>query len=310
MGRSQGICGIELGKDALNIVHYLPDKDTVTSVAIQPLSDSALPWWDSVRVELKPTLRAAISDGRTLKGATAVCSLPAENAVVTRLMVDTNEPSPASILRWEMRHQVVGALEDYVFDFQKMAAVRPGPTVSYLASACRGAWAGKVRSLLRAHGLVPHVLDLDVFAIINAFEANYRDMMSTPAILVLGGEQITKIILTWNGNLVDYEQCKFSPDTQEPEEYVRQVKTAIERLQASYPSLASRGPIPMLASGSIFTWQAVAAACFHAFTQMQVLNPFRNIACTAVSESELRLHAPRLGVAVGLAVREASELDS
>jgi Tfp pilus assembly PilM family ATPase len=310
MGRPQGICGIELGKDALSIVHFLPGEDTVSSVAIQPLSDSPLPWWDSVRVELKPLVREVVASGRSMKGAAAVCSLPAENAVVSRLMIDTNEPSVGSTLRWELRQQLVGPLEDYTYDFQKLASVRPGPVVTYLAAACRTTWAQKVRGLMQAHRLTPRALDLDVFALVNAFEANYRDQISAPAILVLGGEQVTKVILTWNGSLVDFDLCTFSPDTQEPNEYVQALRKVIERLCASYPSLATRGPLPMFASGVIFTWDAVAAACFQTFGDMQVLNPFRNVTCTALPESSLRLYAPRLGVAVGLAVREAAEADA
>ncbi len=311
MGHPQGICGIELGRDALNLAYYVPDQDTVTCVGMSPsLGDSGLPWWDSVRTELKPLIREAASEGRPLRGTAAVCSIPAENAVVSRLMVDTNEPTVGSTLRWELRQQLVGPLEDYSYDFQKLAAVRPGPVVTYLAAACRSAWAAKVRVLLQSQRFVPRALDIDVLALINAFEANYRDLLSAPAVLILGDEQVTKAILTWNGGLIDFEQCKFSPDTQEPDEYVRLLRRVVERLRASYPSLASRGPVPMFASGAIFTWDAIAAACFSAFGEMQVLNPFRNLGCTGLPESSLRLHAPRLAVAVGLAVREASELDT
>lgn len=310
MAKPHGICGLELGKDALCIVHYLPKEETVTSVAIQPLDDSPLPWWDAVKSEIRPLLRDIRSNGRSLSGEPAVCSLPAEHATVSRLMVDTGEPDVSSVLKWELSHQLAGPIDQYAYDFQKMSAVRPGPVASYLAAAYRSSWVGRVRSMLRTQHLIPRVLDLDVFALVNVYEVNYRDQISAPAFLVLGSAQCTKVILTWNGSIVDFEFFRFSPESQDVDQYVQTLTGVMERLRASYPTLVSRGALPVYSSGVVFTWDEYAAASSSAIPSMQMLNPFRSVGCTGLPESQLRTNGPRLAVAVGLAIREASELNA
>jgi len=115
------------------------------------------------------------------------------------------------------------------------------------------------------------------------------------------------VVLTWNGSIIDFECFKFDPDAQEPEAYVQSLQAAAGRLQAAYPSLASRAPMPGYASGVVFTWDKFAAACFRSMTSMQMLNPFRAVGCTGLPESSMRLYGPRLAVAVGLAVRGIEE---
>jgi hypothetical protein len=306
MARLHGICGIEFGKDAICVVHYIPSENRVTTFGIEPLDDCPWPWWQSVETEFKPLVRTVRANGRSLVGAKVACSLPAEHAVVARLLVDADEPSTDSALQWELSRQVVGPIEEYVYDYQRLETTRPSAVACYLAAAYRATWAQRAHTLLRKRKFVPRVLDLDVFGLVNAFEANYREHMSSPAFLVLGGQEFTKVILSWNGTLVDYEQFKFDPDMLGPDAYANKLQTVLQRLKGSYPSLAGRTVVPVFVSGVMFTWDKYAAECFRTISSMQVLNPFRNVVCNSVPESSLRLNGPRLAVAVGLAIRGAT----
>jgi hypothetical protein len=310
MARLPGICGIEFGKDAISVVHYIPEENTVTTFGIEPLDDCPWPWWQSVETEFKPLVRTVRANGHSLMGTRVVCSLPAEHAVVARLLIDTAEPSPDSALHWELGRHVVGSLDEYLYDFQKLETTRPSAVACYLAAAYRATWVGRTQEFLKKRRFVPRAIDLDVFALVNAFEANYREHMSSPAFLVLGGQEFTKVILTWNGNLVDYEQFRFDPDILGPEAYAERLRKVLRRLKGSYPSLAGRTVVPVFVSGVMFTWDKYAAECFRTMSSMQVLNPFRNIVCNSVPESSLRLNGPRLAVAVGLAIRGATVSDT
>jgi Tfp pilus assembly PilM family ATPase len=307
MARSQGICGVELGKDSLCVVHYQPQEECVTSVALQPVGDSPLSWWEAVRAEFKPVVREMRSEGRNLRGQRAVCSLPAEHATVTRLLIDSGEEDVAGALRWELANNLVGGLDEFAFDFQKLASAKPGPVEPYLAAAFRATWVSRVRELMRAHQLVPLVVDLDIFALINAFEVNYRDQLTAPALLVLGGVGYTKVVLTWNGQLVDYEFFKFGVDSDDPAAYAAALRASMDRLVSAHATLAGRGPVNGFAAGPAFAWKEFASECCKLLGTLQPLNPFRTVKFSAPPDSPLRGYAPRLAVAVGLAVRESAE---
>ncbi len=308
MAHERGICGIELGKDAVAIAHYLPSADSITTYGSFPLDNTPGPWWQSVAEELKPLVRDLRANSHSVRGEYAVCSLPAEHAVVSKLTIDANESDPHEALTWELQQRLVGSSDEYAYDFQKLHSVRPGPVATYLAAAYRSSWTQKVQQLIRRQRLTPRALDLDIFALINVFEANYRDIVSRPALLVLGGRQCTKVILTWNGTLVDFEFFRFATDTREPDEYASMSRTIIDRLRSSYQSLAGHGTPPVLCTGPVFTDSDFSSACFHSVDNMQMLNPFRNIGTGAIPEKRLREAAPRIAIAVGLAVRESMEL--
>ncbi|MBD3242808.1 MAG: hypothetical protein GF331_19605 [Chitinivibrionales bacterium] len=308
MAQERGVCGIELGKDAVAIVHYLPSDNAVTTYGSFPLDNSPVPWWQSVTEEIKPLVRDLRANGQSVRGEYAVCSLPAEHAVVSKLMIDANEDDPYGALSWELGQRLVGSPDEYAYDFQKLHSVRPAPVATYLAAAYRSSWTKRVDQLARRQRLVPRALDLDIFALINVFEANYRDIISRPALLVLGGRQCTKVVLTWNGSLVDYEFFRFGTDAREPAEYASTIQAVITRLRASYQALAGRDVPPVLATGAVFTDGDFSSACFDSVDNMQMLNPFRNLGTNAIPESRLREAAPRVAIAVGLAVRESMEL--
>lgn len=311
MAQNRGICGIELGKDTLAVVHYLPREDTITEghAVVRLETDPLTPWkwWDRIRGDLKPTIRDVRHRGGGLQGCQVVCSLPAEHAVVTKVLVESDDPDPQKAMRWELAQHLVGGIDEYVCSFQKLNTVRPGPVASYLAAAYRATWVTRTRTLLRGVKLVPRALDLDVFALVNAFEANYRDIVGNPAFLVLGGDRCCKVILTWNGTLVDYEFFEYSTAAQSPREFVASLQKIMGRLRASYPSLTGRGEVALFASGVLFTYDDFATECFRLISNIQLLNPFRNVG-TSIPESRQRVDGPRLGVAVGLAIRESMEL--
>jgi Tfp pilus assembly PilM family ATPase len=307
MARPQGICGLELGKHLLAIVHYLPESNSITAVGTLRLDDSPADWWDANRDNLKQLLRDVRANGRRLAGLPVYCSLPAEHAVVTRVLVDGGEEEPAESLRWELSSQVVGTLDEYAFDFQKLPSTRQATVEAYLAAACRASSVSEVRRLVRAHGLKLGAVDLDVLALINVFEANYRDCTGAPALLVLCGNEYAKVVLTWNGQLVDFENTKLGADPEEPDAYVSALRASMDRVVGGHQSLSGRGPVPAYVTGPVFAWPQFGQQCLDALNGAQVLNPFRSVQCESLDERTQRSNAPYLAVAVGLAVRGAAE---
>jgi Tfp pilus assembly PilM family ATPase len=229
---------------------------------------------------------------------------------VNRLLIDSGEEEPEAALRWDLEQHLVGSVDEYAYDFHKLASVRAGEVTAYLAAAYHGKWPAQASELMRAHKLVPHAVDLDIFGLINSFEANYADRISAPAVLVLGGEQFTKVIMTLNGSLVDFEVFKFKPDTRDAASYAEAVQRSVRRLVAAHARMTVKGVPPLYLAGMIFSWEKFSDECLKSLGDVRLMNPFRNIGCTAFPETSIRAYGPRLSVAVGLAVRESGEVGS
>jgi Tfp pilus assembly PilM family ATPase len=296
--KEQTICGIEIGKEVVCLVQYLPEASTVTSVALQPIEDISKDWWDSVREQFK-----SMATTMKLGGQDANCSFPAENAVIKRLMLDKEDNSPDDAIQWELGQQIIGSLEEYVYDFQLVRMHNTDSQGNYLVVACRSKAVDRISALMKSYKLNPVVIDLDVCALVNVFEANYRENISFPSLLVLGGEEYTKIVLTCDGGLVDFECFKHTAAHRQGPAYAQAIKDALQKLLSLNAAFAGQKTPSVYFTGQAFTQEELCSQCLSSIDNSEILLPFRKISCKAIGQEDLRKYSPQLAVAVGLALQ-------
>lgn len=300
--KANSICGMEIGKETLSIVQYSPETNAVVGIAIKPLNHAVHGWWESVRAEFK-----SVAATMKLGGVATVCSIPAEHAIIKRLIIDKEEANPYDTLRWELEQQLIGSMDEYVFDYQKAVVSKAEEFSTYLVAACRAAALERVSTLMKMHRLSPVAVDLDIFAMVNVFEANYRESLSKPALLVLGGEEYTKVALTCDGDLVDYELLSHASTAIEPADYASLLVRSVHKLVAlNVAWLGKQMPKAYLA-GPLFSQEQFSAPCLSGLPGAEPLLPFRAVSCRALTENDLQRYAPQLAVAVGLALRANPE---
>ena len=178
--RKDSIYGIEIGK-GVTLAQYLPEDNAVGSIVIKPISDAPAQQYDAT---LRSELKDLIAD-LELKRQWVAVSLPSEFAIVKKVSLDGDEDDPGEAILWELSQHVIGSIEEYSVDFDPIGKPSPDAVQQYLVVAYRTASVRKLVSLLKANKLSPCIVDLDMFAIINVFEANYPERLSLPALLVL-----------------------------------------------------------------------------------------------------------------------------
>jgi Tfp pilus assembly PilM family ATPase len=296
--RGRSVCGIEIGRDLIGIVQFVPEENSVAGIAIQPLDVGGRSWWENVQSEFRSLVSAM-----KLTGEDAVCSLPSETAVIKTLMLDADEGSLDEALEWELGQQIVDSIDEYAFDYEKTGSAEQEATSRFLVAACRYATLDRASALLKTHKLNPLAVDLDIFALVNVFEANYRDRLSTPSLLVLGGEEYTKVVLTVDGGFVDYEVFGYDAQSLEPRSYAARLRRSCTKL-LDVSGRAGGRPAPTYLTGPLYSHGDVAQESLEAISGSEVLSPFRNVGCRAIAESDMDRYAPQLAISVGLAVRE------
>jgi Tfp pilus assembly PilM family ATPase len=301
--RGESVNGIEIKKEYIGIAQFSPALNAVVnaSLVISPLDEAGSSGADIAA--FKPNIKKLV-DGMQAEGQDAVVSLPSEYAVVKKIMLDRNETNVREAVEWELSQQIIGTMDDYVFDFEPSG--NDGADVKWcLAAAYKNAGVQKIASLLKACKLVPVAVDLDMFALINVFEANYPDMVTSPAIIVHGRDVSTNIIVTAHGTFVDCETVVHRSGLSSPDSYADMLRETIAQgFSALSPS--ETASCPVFCTGSSFSQQDFAEGVFARLGNARMLNPFAAVQSRVeLPEADLQKCLPYLSVAVGLAIRGA-----
>lgn len=296
---SSTISGLDIQKEYISVAQYSAIENSVPLVAIQPLnsiqSDSDI--FESAGLGLKELKGKFKFTNRDL-----VCSLPSEYAILKRITVDADEPDLEECIEWELSQQVIGSIDEYSFDFQPLSSTDPD-SKEYLVAAYRNENVHRISSIIKNLKLNVVVVDLDLFALINVFEINYREKASAPTVILHGESEKSKLILTQNGMPVDFENFEYAYGI-DVNGYTDTVLDRYERFLAFNKNTVREGPVEVYLTGSIFSNQDYAEALVSKLGTAEMLDPFRKIICRiGASEEQLKTYASQLSVAVGLALR-------
>jgi Tfp pilus assembly PilM family ATPase len=302
--QKDSISGIEIRNGLITIAQYFPQENSVGSIIIKPMSDAAGQDFD---LALKTELKNLITE-IDYKNQNVALSLPSEYAIVKKLSLDSDEKDVSEAIGWELSQHIIGAIEEYSFDYEGLGQSADGAVKQYLAVAYRSSSIQKLVALLKANKLNPLVVDLDMFGLINVFEANYQEQVHAPAALVLGNEGKSTVILTRGATLLDFDVCLHDPGTPSADEYGMKIAESIERLCVLNGGSPQEKP-DIYCAGSLFSQAEYIDSIALKFGKTQLLDPFKKIACRAgKGEEDLRKYSHQLGVAVGMALQGGAEL--
>lgn len=301
--RKNGITGIHIEKNFISLAQYLPDDRAVASIVIKPLDDIDHGNSEALAAELKK-LVAEIK----FSGQDVVFSLPSENAIIKRTRIDPDEDQIDEALVFELGQQIIGSLDEYVFDFERIVSRSNRDNQEYLLVAFRNNVIKQSTDLLKECKLNPLILDLDVFALVNAFEANYPENLAVPALICYGEEDLSKLVLTHNGTFLDYEP--FPSSSLSAEQFANRVRELTATMLSVNPGLSSQ-TLKVYLAGALFSQIEFTTQVVRELPNSQILNPFKNISCRAeMAREDLEKYAPQMVVAVGLVVRESTDRPS
>jgi Tfp pilus assembly PilM family ATPase len=300
---SNTVSGLDI--NSLNICYSrcLLDDKAISNICIQPLEVDAEDYWESVSTGLDELFKEF-----KIPGEDVVSSLPGEYAIIKKILLDNDENDTNGAIEWELSQQIIGSIDEYVFDYQSIAGAAGKNCKSYLAVCYRESAISRISKLLKKKKLNPLVIDLDIFALINVFEMNYSDRLSLPALIIFSDMSKTKLILTCNGEFIDFEIFDHNDGEQSTEDYLQVLDNSIKKLIACNPELSKSGELQAYVTGSNFYQSDITDIVLEKVKNSEILYPFRTIPCSAgMDEEKLKEFAPQLSVSVGLAMRAISQ---
>jgi len=202
-GRKKTTVGLDIGSGLVKVavVDHSRSTPELVKVAITPLPDDAIVEGEVMDPHVVSDVIRATIDAVDGNVKAVVAAVGGRDVIIKRIKTErVKEQQARELMRWEAE-QHVPDVDSVELDFQILEengnASRDEMSV-LLVAAKRDLVEAKLRILSEA-GITPMSMDVDAFALHNAFEVNYPSAMSGAVGLVNIGHEVTNINILDDG---------------------------------------------------------------------------------------------------------------
>ncbi len=195
-GRKKITIGLDVGSGLVKavVMDHSSGTPELVKVVVTPLADTAI-------VEGEVMDHAIVSDAirQTLeatgvKTKQLVAAVGGRDVIVKKISIErVKEAQARELMRWEAEQHVPFDMESVELDFQILDPEGDGLEMSVLLVAAKRDLVEAKRHLLDEAGFPAAVIDVDAFALHNAFETNHPDAMKGTVALLNIGSEITNL---------------------------------------------------------------------------------------------------------------------
>jgi type IV pilus assembly protein PilM len=201
-GRKKKTIGLDVGSGLIKLVviDHGGSEPELSKVAITPVLADAIVEGEVMDPGIVADAIRGLFVTGGVKQKNVVTAVGGRDVIVKKIQMDRMKESDArEVIRWEAEQHVPFDMENVELDFQILDPDGEGLQMNVLlVAAKRELVEGKV-SLLTDAGLAPEVIDVDAFALHNAFEANYPDELTGTVGLLNIGHEVTNINILEDG---------------------------------------------------------------------------------------------------------------
>ncbi len=201
-GRKKSSVGLDIGSGFIKLVEvdHSGDQPEVIRVAMRPLLPDAIVEGEIMDPGLvADTIRGLVMDAG-LKDKDVVTAVGGHDVIIKKIEMDRMKESDArEVIRWEAEQHVPFDIKSVELDFQILDPDGDGLQMQVLLVAAKRELVDNKVSLLLDAGMNPAAIDVDAFALHNAFEHNYPEAMEGIIALVNIGHEMTNVNILEDG---------------------------------------------------------------------------------------------------------------
>ena len=201
-GRNKFSIGLDIGSGFVKVVEvdHSGDQPEVTRVAMRPLLPDAIVEGEIMDYGLVSDAVMGLFHEIGLKGAQVVTAVGGHDVIIKKIEMDRMKESDARVvIRWEAEQHVPFDIKSVELDFQILNPHDDGLQMEVLLVAAKRELVDNKVGLLQDAGVNPIIIDVDAFALHNAFEHNYPDSQDGIIALVNVGHETTNVNILENG---------------------------------------------------------------------------------------------------------------
>lgn len=201
-GRNKRTIGLDVGSGLVKVavVEHLSSGPELVRVALIPLLPDAIVEGEVMDGGIVADAITAALHVAGAAGPRVVAAVGGRDVIVKKIQVDRVKESQArELMRWEAEQHVPFDMESVEFDFQILDPDGGGDQMNVLLVAAKRNLVESRARLLADAGLTPAVIDVDAFALHNAFERSHPEAATGTIALVNVGHDVTNINLVEDG---------------------------------------------------------------------------------------------------------------
>jgi type IV pilus assembly protein PilM len=201
-GRKKTTIGLDIGSGLIKVavIDHSKKNPELVRVAVAPLLADAIVEGEVmdpgiVAEAIQGTLAAA-----GVKTKQVVTAVGGRDVIIKKIQIErVKEQQARELMRWEAEQHVPFDMESVELDFQILDPDADGVEMSVLLVAAKRELVESKMRLLTDAGLQPGAVDVDAFALHNAFEVNHPDAMDGVVCLVNIGHEVTNVNILDDG---------------------------------------------------------------------------------------------------------------
>jgi type IV pilus assembly protein PilM len=201
-GRKRSTIGLDIGSGLVKVavIDHAKSEPELVRVSIVPLLADAIVEGEVMDPGIvAEAIRTALDSARVTKGE-IVTAVGGRDVIIKKIQTDrAKEKDARELMRFEAEQHVPFDMESVEMDFQILDPDSTGQDMNVLLVAAKRDLIEAKMRLLADAGVTPTVVDVDAFALHNAFELNYPEAMSGVSVLINIGNETTNINILDDG---------------------------------------------------------------------------------------------------------------
>jgi type IV pilus assembly protein PilM len=201
-GRKAVTIGLDIGSGLIKLVaiSHASGGPVLTKVALTPIGNDAIVEGEIMDPGIVAEAIKGLMATAGVKTKTVVTAVGGRDVIVKKITMDRmKEVEAREVIRWEAEQHVPFDMDNVELDFQILDPDGEGLQMTVLLVAAKRELVDHKLALLADVGLQPSIIDVDAFALHNAFEINYPDAMNGVVSLVNIGHETTNIYILDDG---------------------------------------------------------------------------------------------------------------
>ena len=201
-GRNATTVGLDIGSGLIKLVaiSHAAGGPVLTKVAFTSIGNDAIVEGEIMDPGIVAEAIKECMASAGIKTKHVVTAVGGRDVIVKKITMDRMQENDArEVIRWEAEQHVPFDMDNVELDFQILDPEGEGLQMTVLLVAAKRELVEHKLALLADVGLQPSIIDVDAFALHNAFEINYPEAMNGVVALVNIGHENTNIYILDDG---------------------------------------------------------------------------------------------------------------
>ena len=195
-GRKRTTVGLDIGSGLIKmvVIDHSSGEPVLTKVAFASVVDDAIVEGEVVDTGIVTDTIKGLMSTAGVKAKKVATAVGGRDVIIKKVTMDRMKETEArEMIRWEAEQHVPFDMDSVELDFQILDPEGDGLQMTVLLVAAKRELIETKMSLLAEVGLEPSIIDVDAFALHNAFELNYPDAREGVVGLVNIGHETTNV---------------------------------------------------------------------------------------------------------------------